>query len=163
MGSNICVRVVHTVLKFSSRVFSAFHCEWAIFCLISVKLASGMTKYSPMRLGRLNQMLDMRPCSTLVRIYWPQPSLGWFRCLNLRKPATKANFRDQRAPCVGCPWMGEITPRTVYTNSIVNFTIAVFLHGGRYNRATCCHVSRTAWETAIRIMVSSRLHRIGVL
>ena len=59
--SNIFVKEVHKVSKFSLVVFPAYHCEWSIFLLVSAKAASGMKKYPPMTLGRLKQMLDMRP------------------------------------------------------------------------------------------------------
>ena len=39
----------------------------------------------------------------------------------------RANFRNHRAPCVGQPWMGEITPRASCTALILNFTIVFFV------------------------------------
>ena len=53
----IIVKAVQTVSKFSFSVFSTPLCYWAIFCLLSVKAPSVMTKYLPMRLVRLRQIL----------------------------------------------------------------------------------------------------------
>ena len=36
------------------------------------------------------------------------------------------NFREQSAPCVGKPWMGEMMAKTACTASIVNLTIVFF-------------------------------------
>ena len=42
----------------------------------------------------------------------------------------RANFRDHRAPCVGWPWIVEMTPRVACITAIVNFNIDVFVAEG---------------------------------